>query len=78
MKLGGVKKMNIVYYTHLQGNKSAGLTYSIPAQVRAQSRIDNVYWFNCSDSELDTWRQVEVFIIKTMFLVVRLAIFQNP
>lgn len=41
--------MNIVYYTHLQGNKPAGLTYSILAQVRAQSRIDNVYWFNCTD-----------------------------
>lgn len=77
MKLDGVK-MNIVYYTHLQGKKSAGLTYSIPAQVRAQSRIDNVYWFNCSDSELDTWRQVEVFHNKSDVSSCKISDFPKP
>ncbi|MDN4605925.1 glycosyltransferase [Sporosarcina highlanderae] len=38
--------MNIVYITCLSGNKAAGLTYSVPAQIESQSGIDNVFWYN--------------------------------
>ncbi|OLS38883.1 hypothetical protein BTR22_04320 [Alkalihalophilus pseudofirmus] len=38
--------MNIVYISSLSGNKSAGLTYSVPVQIENQSKIDNVFWYN--------------------------------
>lgn len=42
--------MNIVYISSLSGKKSAGLTYSVPAQIRSQSKIDNVLWWNISET----------------------------
>ncbi|RSK33695.1 glycosyltransferase [Bhargavaea beijingensis] len=38
--------MNIVYISMLTGKKSAGLTYSIPAQIKSQKKMDNVFWYN--------------------------------
>lgn len=38
--------MNIVYISMLTGKKSAGLSYSIPAQVVSQENFDDVFWFN--------------------------------
>ncbi|WP_180994335.1 glycosyltransferase [Bacillus sp. Marseille-P3661] len=38
--------MNIVYISCLSGNKSAGLTYSVPSQIESQSKVDNVFWYN--------------------------------
>lgn len=38
--------MNLLYISCLSGNYSHGLTYSVPAQIESQSKIDNVYWLN--------------------------------
>lgn len=38
--------MKIVYISNLSGNKSQGLSYSIPEQIESQSKIDNVFWYN--------------------------------
>ena len=43
---GDITRMNIVFVTHLDGNKAAGLSYSIPAQIQAISKIARVLWFN--------------------------------
>lgn len=45
--------MNIVYISMLNGKKSAGLSYSIPAQVKSQSQFDNVFWYNINDTPKD-------------------------
>lgn len=46
--------MNIVYYSKLNGAKCAGMTYSVPSQIEAQSKYDNVYWVNLSQHKLKT------------------------
>lgn len=38
--------MNILYLSNLTGNLFAGPNNSVPAQIRAQSKIDNVFWYN--------------------------------
>ena len=44
--------MNILYISHLSKKPWAGPTYSVPAQIAAQSKIDNVFWYNITKSEL--------------------------
>ncbi|MDC7723219.1 glycosyltransferase family 4 protein [Priestia megaterium] len=41
--------MDIVYISMLTGKKSAGLSYSIPAQVKSQEKFDNVFWYNINN-----------------------------
>lgn len=38
--------MNILYISHLDGRPWAGPTYSVPNQIKAQTKYDNVFWFN--------------------------------
>ena len=41
--------MNIVYISALEGGKYSGPLYSVPKQINAQSKIDNIYWANLTD-----------------------------
>lgn len=41
--------MNILYISCLSGNPWAGPTYSVPAQITAQSKVDNVFWYDFAD-----------------------------
>ena len=43
--------MNILFISKLSGNLWAGPNNSIPAQVKAQSRIDNVFWYNLNNTK---------------------------
>lgn len=45
--------MNIVYISMLSGKKSAGLSYSIPAQIESQRKFDNVFWYNINQTPKD-------------------------
>lgn len=47
--------MNIVYISHLTNEISQGPNYSVPAQVKAQSRWDNVFWWNLTNAKQDFW-----------------------
>lgn len=47
--------MNILYISNLSGNLWAGPNNSIPAQIRAQSKIDNVFWFNINHNKREEW-----------------------
>lgn len=49
--------MNILYISKLLGCPSAGPTYSIPAQVSAQSKIDNVFWYNLATTAESNWKE---------------------
>lgn len=53
--------MNIIFISHLSGNLSAGPCWSVPARVKAQSKIDNVYWLNWGNAELKHWNETGVF-----------------
>ncbi len=50
--------MNILYISHLSKNISAGPAWSVPASVKAQSKIDNVMWLNITDSFLPHWGDI--------------------
>lgn len=41
--------MNILYITYLFNKKWAGPSYSVPNQIYAQSKYDNVFWYNVND-----------------------------
>lgn len=53
--------MNILYITNLSTNIAAGLNWSVPATVNAQSEIDNVFWLNLSNVVMDHWKDVKAF-----------------
>lgn len=49
--------MNILYLSHLGGNPSSGPTYSVPKQIEAQSKLDNVFWFNAVKKDVNIWKE---------------------
>lgn len=53
--------MNILYISNLSTNIAAGLNWSVPATVYAQSKIDNVFWLNLSNVEMKHWLSTNVF-----------------
>lgn len=53
--------MNILYISNLSENIAAGLSWSIPASVQAQSKIDNVLWLNLTNAVMDHWKEIEAF-----------------
>lgn len=49
--------MNILYISNLTGNLFAGPNHSVPEQIKAQSNIDNVFWYNINNVKRDEWIQ---------------------
>ncbi|MCM1458710.1 MAG: glycosyltransferase [Bacteroides sp.] len=49
--------MNILYISRLNGAQWSGPSYSVPAQIKAQSEIDNVYWLNLGTEGNEEWEQ---------------------
>ncbi len=47
--------MVIVYVSILYGSPSAGPTYSIPSQISAQSKYDQVFWYNMVNPSTSKW-----------------------
>ncbi len=47
--------MNILFISKLSGNLWAGPNNSVPAQVNAQSDIDNVFWYNLNQVKRPGW-----------------------
>lgn len=45
--------MNILYISSLEGGKYTGPIYSVPAQIKSQSFIDNIYWVNLTNINTD-------------------------
>ena len=59
--------MNILYLSHLGDDLAAGPTYSVPKQIEAQSKIDNVFWYNAVDKGLSEWRELTYYHDKREF-----------
>ncbi len=53
--------MNILYLSNLTGNLFAGPNNSVPAQISAQSKIDNVFWYNINNIKRDEWKELNCF-----------------
>lgn len=53
--------MNILYISHLTYNKSEGPNNSVPAQVKAQSNFDNVFWWNLTEATQEHWIETGLF-----------------
>jgi glycosyltransferase involved in cell wall biosynthesis len=53
--------MNILYITYLNGDSWAGPTYSVPKQIEAQSKIDNVFWYNIRETKIDEWKEYSFY-----------------
>lgn len=54
-------KLVILYHTNLSGNPSAGPTYSVPKQIKAQSEIDEVLWINTANARVPEWEETGLF-----------------
>lgn len=49
--------MNILYLSKLKGQLWAGPTYSVPNQILAQSKYDNVLWYNLTNNSKNEWKK---------------------
>ena len=50
-------KLNILFISKLSGQLYSGPNYSVPAQVKAQSQIDNVLWVNTHKHTPNCWKE---------------------
>lgn len=53
--------MNILYISHLTNVISEGPNYSVPAQIKAQSEYDNVFWWNLTSAKQQHWLDTNLF-----------------
>lgn len=60
--------MNILYVSKIDGRPWIGPTYSVPNQIAAQSRYDNVFWYNIikngeesGKENLEKWGKIEYY-----------------
>lgn len=50
-------KMNILFISCCNGNKSSGLTYSVPAQIKSATKYDNIFWYNLLPVVDNEWKE---------------------
>lgn len=50
--------MKILYISHLSRNIAAGMNWSVPASICAQSKVDDVLWINTTDRLMPHWKKV--------------------
>ena len=56
--------MNVLYISNLTGNLFAGPNNSVPAQIKAQSKRDNVFWYNINDIKREEWKEINCYNLK--------------
>lgn len=70
--------MKILFLSKLSGNPWAGPTYSVPKQIFAQSKIDDVFWMNLNRNKRKNWIDTGVFHNNENFFVSKLNDFPSP
>lgn len=50
--------MNILFISKLFGELFAGPNNSVPAQIKAQSELDNIFWYNLNGIKLKEWESI--------------------
>ena len=53
--------MTILFITKLMATAAAGPNWSVPARIKAQAAIDNVYWINVDDSIMPHWIETGLY-----------------
>lgn len=53
--------MKILFISEQEAKISSGMSWSVPARVKAQSKIDDVLWINLQDEYLLHWSEIDVF-----------------
>ena len=53
--------MNILFLSHLHGEMWAGPSHSVPKQVEAQSKQDNVLWYNLKSNSKQEWKVLDYY-----------------
>ncbi|WP_295218814.1 glycosyltransferase family 4 protein [Ruminococcus sp.] len=59
--------MNILFISNLSGLSFAGPTYSVPKQIEAQTKVDNVFWYNVTVKGKEEWRSLSYYHDLTEF-----------
>lgn len=70
--------MKIIYISNLSTNIAAGLNWSVPATVNAQSHFDDVLWINLTNVTMDHWKKVSSFHNISDFKDLELCNFPEP
>lgn len=70
--------MNILVISSVLPRNSHGLSWSVPASVDAQSKIDNVLWINTNEGYLSHWIKVKSFHRLNEYGKLRLESFPKP
>lgn len=58
--------MNVLYISNLTGNLFAGPNNSVPAQIKAQSEFDNVFWYNLNNVKREEWKECNCYNLKDL------------
>lgn len=71
--------MKIIYISHLSQNIAAGMNWSVPASIKAQEKIDNVFWVNINAAYMPHYSEVKAFhMLKDLGEVLSLNIMPPP
>lgn len=77
--------MNLLYVSKLSGNPWQGPSFSVPEQVRAQAKFDNVLWYNvCAnppatgEANIKKWRELGCYYDLTDFPEGRIGALPHP
>ena len=55
------KGMNILFISKLSGTLFSGPTYSVPNQINAQSKYDNVFWYNIDSPQKNIYSKYSFY-----------------
>lgn len=53
--------MKILFMSDLKGKVSSGMSWSVPARIAAQARIDDVLWVNLTEVSMPHWEATGVY-----------------
>lgn len=53
--------MKILFFSDLKGRVSSGMSWSVPARIAAQAKIDDVLWVNLTETSMPHWLDTGVY-----------------
>lgn len=70
--------MNILFISQQNYNKWSGPTYSIPSQVNAIAKYDNVLWYNLVNENINEWKKIPIYRDLNSFPSMKISDLPNP
>lgn len=53
--------MKILFISELESKVSSGMSWSVPARITAQAKIDDVFWVNLSENSMPHWKATGLY-----------------